>query len=106
MAVPEAPPVMIPKAASIEAMEASLVDHTPPEIPLKKVVVRPEHTWSTPVIGVGMPFTDTVVLLLQPVPRVYVTFVLPAEIPDRIPELRPIVPTAIAELLQVPPEGR
>jgi hypothetical protein len=64
----------------------------------------PTQTPVGPVIAAGRGFTVIGVVVVQPVPgTVYVIVVVPATTPVNIPDDGPIVATAVALLVQVPP---
>ena len=64
--MPAAEPVTIPVTASMIAFPLLLV-HVPPAGVEFNVVVKPIHTLSVPVMAVGLAFTVTVVVAIQPV---------------------------------------
>ena len=67
--VPAALPVTIPVDGSIVALPLLLV-HVPPAGVEFNVVVSPIQTPVPPVIVVGLGFTVTTVVLMQPVPSI------------------------------------
>ena len=65
-------PTILPVTTPVEDMDAMvelLLLHVPPPASLR-VVVEPWHTAFAPSIAVGNGFTVTVVVMMQPVPRV------------------------------------
>ena len=82
-----------------------LLAHIPPVGVDASVVVNPTHTFIVPVNVVGLAFTVTTAVLIQPVPSVYVIVDVPATEPVITPdEGRPIVALPLL-LVQVPPAG-
>jgi hypothetical protein len=108
--LPPDTPVTTPLAGLIKAIALFAVDQDPPVVVLAKEVVEPTHTSVTPKIvgATGSGLTVTVVETELTHPKlfvtVYVIVVVPAAIPDTMPEAASIV--AIAALLdvQTPPE--
>jgi hypothetical protein len=82
-----------------------LLLHAPPITPSLNIVVAPTHTVDAPLIGVGVVFTFTVVVIRQVVGNVYVMIVVPNAIPVTIPVEVPIVAVAGVLLIHVPPPG-
>ena len=75
-----------------------------PPPPSLKVALNPTHIVVIPEIEFGNGFTITVLVLIQPVPSVYVIVVVPDNTLATIPEPeRVIVATAVLLLLHVPP---
>ena len=68
-----------------------------------KFTTSPAHTLFVPVIPAGSGFTVMVVVVMQPVPNVYVTAAVPLTIPVTTPLLVPILPVAAAPDVHVPP---
>jgi len=69
LAVPTATPVMIPVSDPAPAIVPSLLVHVPPP-PSVSVVVLPTQTCDEPDIMPGNGFTETIIVLLQPVSSV------------------------------------
>lgn len=102
------PPVIIPVPPPTVAVPLpELVLQVPPPTLFVAVTVAALHTRSVPPIAAGTGFTDIVVAVAQPVDAVYVTFVVPFEMPATTPGEPEVftVPTAVLLLLQVPPVG-
>ena len=102
-AVPAVLPVNIPPPAFITLPVPAVVVQAPPAGVEFNVVERPTQTFSVPVIAVGFALTVTVAELIQPVPSVYVIFVVPADTPVTTPKAS-TVPVPVL-LVQVPPAG-
>lgn len=86
-----------------EAVNASLLLHTPPVVVELSVVVEPRHIVGVPVIAFGNALTVTTIVLLQPTPAENVILAVPAA----APVTRPVeVTLAMVEALelQVPAE--
>lgn len=65
IAVPLLMPVTTPDA-STDAFDGLLLVHVPPGTVLVRVVVEPTHTVLLPLIGPGVAFTVTDLVLLHP----------------------------------------
>jgi hypothetical protein len=70
---------------------------------LVKLVVDPTQTVSDPPIASGKGLTVTVVVVIQPVVRVYVIVAVPGVMPVTTLLTEPIVATAVLPLVHVPP---
>ena len=68
VAVPTAPPVIAPVAPTTEAMPGALLVHVPPAGVLLSIVVVPTQIEVLPVmvVGSGLTFTVTVLVVVQP----------------------------------------
>ena len=95
-------PVTTPLTLPTVATAVLLLVQTPTPA-LNKVVVLPTHTDVIPVIGAGKGLTNSVVVAMQLVLKVYVIIAVPALTPDATPLKEPIVATAMLLLLHVPP---
>ena len=69
MLVPRATPVTIPVVLPMVAVAVVLLIQVPPATPSVNVIFANTHTADGPVIGVGIVYTATVVLTLQPVDK-------------------------------------
>ena len=83
-------------------MPSELVQ-VPPEVASLNASVDPAHIYGDPIIAVGEGITVTVVVLIQPVPNVYVMTDVPGVTPVTTPVPRPTVATVVVPLVQVPP---
>src|ERR1043165_6530422 len=101
LAIPADIPDTTPDA-SISAIAIASLLQVPPGSVLVNVVVKPWQTTGTPPIDTGVWFTVTAAVVIQPVGSVYVTFVVPAELPVTRPSAEPISAIADELLLQVP----
>ena len=101
--MPAIAPVTTPVEILIVALPLLLVQ-LPPAGVLFSVVVRPTHTVGVPVIVVGLAFTVTVLVLIQPVPSVYVIVEVPAAAPVTTPVTISMVALPLL-LVQLPPAG-
>jgi hypothetical protein len=98
--IPETTPVIESTPASDRLPELQV----PPATALERTVVEPTHTLPLPVIVAGAASTVTPRVVKQPVPKVYVITLVPADTPETTPVV-PIVATDILLLAQVPPPG-
>ncbi len=101
-AVPADTPPAMPVASPIVATAVLLLVHVPPPASVRVELV-PTQNDETPEIGLGNGFTVTVVVIRQPVGRVYVITDVPVETPETIPVVDPTVATVVLLLSQVPP---
>ena len=101
VAVPAATPVTMPDVP-IVATPVLLLAHVPPVGVLLSVDVLPTHTTGDPIINPGSGLIVTVVVVRQPVGRVYVMLAVPAAMPLTVPAAS-IVATAVLLLFQAPP---
>jgi hypothetical protein len=92
----------MPEVTPTVATPGALVNQNPPDGELPNAVVDPTHTPSEPVIVAGYGFTVTVIVEKQ-VAIPYVIVVVPSDMPVTIPVVGLTVPTAVLELLHVPP---
>jgi hypothetical protein len=84
VAVPGEAPPTIPVKTSAVAIAVLLLLHAPPVVPLASGIVRPVHTFITPVAGSGSAFTVTRTDAAQ-LPIVYEIVAVPADDPITIP---------------------
>ena len=70
MLVPRATPLTTPVVLPMVAVAVVVLIQVPPATPSLSVIVAPTHTADGPVIAVGIVYTATVVLTLQPVDSV------------------------------------
>jgi hypothetical protein len=98
-------PVTVPVDPTVANDVLPLV-HTPPLVLSLNVTVDPAQTLNIPPMFDGSEFTVIVGVTLQPVLKVYEIIEVPADTPLTIPELEPIVATAVVPLVQVPPVER
>ena len=98
-------PVTIPVDEPTSAMDGLLLLHVPPDVASLSVVVRPWHISLMPVIAAGKGYTVSMVVIIHPVGKVYVTVEVPAERPVAMPVPEPIVATDVLLLAHVPPPG-
>jgi hypothetical protein len=96
-------PNTMPLAVPMPVIEGLLLLQLPPATASVSTVVLPTHTEVTPVIADGLGFTVTVVVVSQPVGKVYVIVAVPGDLPVTNPVPEPIVATAVLLLAQVPP---
>jgi hypothetical protein len=106
MEVPQPTPVMKPVVAMIAATLGVLLLHVPPPVPSVSIVEVAEHIVVVPPIGSGLGYTVTVVVMKQPVGKVYVITAPPRDIPVTIPVVEPMVAIPKLLLLHVPPGVR
>ncbi len=108
-AIPVTTPVLLTVATDGVADDQGVVPSAVPDP--TKVVVDPAQTIAVPVI-VGVPLTVTIWVVVQPPVFIYVITLVPAEIPDTTPVLltvatdgvadaHGVVPSAVAEPLNV-----
>ena len=94
-----------PGPGVIVATVVILLLHVPPGVASLNVVFAPTQIVVAPTIGAGSGFTTNDVVVIHPVPNVYVITVVPPGLapPVTNPVLVPIVATAVRLLLHVPP---
>lgn len=100
---PALTPVTTPEPAPTDPVVGTLLVHVPPDDASLNVVVKPTHTFVTPVIAAGSGLTVTGVVAKQPVPKVYEIIGVPVANPATIPVPAPTDPSAGLLLLHVPP---
>lgn len=101
--MPADKPVITPDEPTFA--KAFVPDHVPPIVALLSEVVKPEQTLAVPrMLDNG--FTVIVVVVLHPLPRVYVMFAVPADIPVTIPFEEPMIATPVLPLVHEPPVVR
>ena len=98
-----ATPVTMPDDEPTVANVASLLLHVPPEGASVSVVDRPIQTWPAPEIEAGRLLTVTVVVAMQPEPRLYVITAVPPAIPVTTPVDELMITIVESLLLQAPP---
>ena len=98
MPIPVTAPVDEPTA---KTPAPAVLLHVPPVTGLLNVVVAPMHRVVIPAMGARL-FTVSVVVLIQPEVFAKVISVVPVETLATMPELLPIVATAVLLLIQVP----
>jgi len=80
-----------------------LLDQNPPLLASVSVADNPTHNVPAPDIAAGLGLTVIIAVWVHPVEfNVNVTTAVPAEMPVRIPEVEPIVATAVLLLVHVP----
>jgi hypothetical protein len=94
----------MPVAGSIVAIDVLEDDHTPPLTVFVSVVVEPGQALSNPPMAVGIAFTVTTMVALQPEPRVYVMIAVPAATPVTTPELATVATEVLLLLQDSPPD--
>lgn len=89
----------------MEAIEVEEEFQVPPETVEDNVVLLPTQTVVLPEIvpALGSGFTVMVVVVKQPVGKVYVTVTVPADTPVNTPVVEAIDAVDVDEELQVPP---
>jgi len=92
-----------PDPIPMVAMAGLLLLHVPPATGCVSVVVRPSHNEAGPTIAAGAAVTVTTSNDVQLGLNAYVSVVVPVLRPVRMPEVEPMVPTAVLLLDQVPP---
>jgi hypothetical protein len=102
LVVPADSPFTTPVVVLIRAVPGRLLAHVPPVGVLLSVDVLPTHTTGDPIINPGSGLIVTVVVVRQPVGRVYVMLAVPAAMPVTMPAAS-IVATAVLLLFHVPP---
>lgn len=110
--LPPFTPITTPVALTV-ATVVGLMAHVPDGVALLNVVVWPTHVVSPPLMADGRGFTDTSLVLMQPVPSVYVIVAVPGSVPVADTPVTVAVPGPVpltmampgALLLQVPPDG-
>ena len=75
----------------------------PPVVASVSNVVKPAQTLAVPVIEAGKGLTVTLVVVIQPVGKVYEMVTVPADTPVTTPVPEPTVALLVLLLLQVPP---
>jgi len=100
---PSVMPVTVPVEDPIVATPVLLLLHTPPLVELVNVVVKPTHTLVVPPIAAGFGLTVKLVTAIQPVLSVYVIVTTPSVMPVTVPDVEPMVATAVLLLLHTPP---
>lgn len=98
--IPLTTPVMLCIVPIGDASGSEL--HVPPDGPLVRLVAKPAHTVSEPLIGVGLAFTFSGQVAIQLVGSIYDIITEPAAIPVTTP-LASTVATAVLLLTHVPP---
>jgi hypothetical protein len=105
VAVPTDTPVTTPEVLTVATDVAELL-HVPPKPPeTDNVEVEPAHIELTPVIVPGLELTVTIIIVEQPVGKVYVIAVVPIDVPVTIPVANPTVAIAGFEDTHTPPAG-
>jgi hypothetical protein len=94
--------VTIPLEVPTVAIVVRLLYHEPPDVTSLNVLVSPTQTKVVPVTAAGKGLTAKLVVLIHPVPIVYVIIVVPVVAPDTTPVLDPTVAIVVLPLLQVP----
>jgi hypothetical protein len=84
VAVPGATPPIKP-GLSIVAIVVGVIDHVPPVVVVVSVVVRPTHSVRLPVMGAGVGFTVTILVVVQPPTEAAVIVAVPGAMPVTIP---------------------
>ena len=98
-----APPVTTPVDPTTAATNGALLLHVPDGVASVKVVVKPAHTTSIPLIEPGNGFTVTTTAVKQPVGNLYVMIAVPeVPVPVTNPLVKPTPAVPDALLLQVP----
>jgi hypothetical protein len=105
LGIPAATPVTTPVAGFTVAKEVLLLLHVPPPVASVSVSDEPAHTLVPPMMDTGEGFTDMVVVVWQPVGKVYTMLARPGETPDISPVPRPAMATEVLLLVHDPPEG-
>ncbi len=100
--VPPATPETMPVPDPTVATEEVLVVQVPPP-PSVNAVVKPAQTVMVPVIAEGKGLTVTTVIVVHPVPKVYVIPEVPAATPETTPVPEPTVATDDVPVVHVPP---
>ena len=70
IAFPAVPPVITPVVNIILAVAVALLLHEPPAVASVSVLLRPEHTFSEPMMVAGNGFTVTTSVAMHPVGKV------------------------------------
>lgn len=86
-------PVTTPVALFTDAFTGWLLLQVPPDVVQASVVVLPLQTLVVPVIGAGVVFTVTTLVLVQVLVAVNVMMAVPAEMPVTTPDQVPTVAT-------------
>ena len=103
IAEPAVAPVTTPVVDTTVAIEVLLQLHVPLPASLN-VVDKPAQTVVFPIIAFGKGLTVTVLVVIQPVPSIYVMVVVPGDTLVTTPEPEgTMVATEVLLLLQVPP---
>jgi hypothetical protein len=100
--VPAPTPVTIPVVETTEAIAALLLVQFPPVVAELSVDTLPVHIDVVPEIAAAV-FTVATVVTKQPVLVVYVSVVVPADIPVSTPDELPMVATVVLLLVQLKP---
>ena len=87
----------------IVATAVLLLLQCPPVVTSLNAAVRPAQSTSGPVIFAGTGFTVTSVVFRHPVASEYVITAVPLPTPATIPEIEPILATAVLVLVHIPP---
>mgnify|MGYP003330429273 CR=1 FL=1 len=103
--MPVVTPVAIPDEEPTVATPGALLDQTPPVVAELSGVPAPVQTNVDPEIFSGNGFTVTTMVASWPqgFETLYVSVVVPAEIPVSTPDAEPMVATDVLLLIQVPP---
>lgn len=101
--VPVATPLDTPVALPIVATAVFELTHVPPVDASLSVPLAPVQISVGPVMAAGSGFTVTFVVTEHPVAREYVICVIPAEMPDTMPDDEPMVAIEGPELDHDPP---
>lgn len=103
--VPAPSALKAPVVEPIVATAVVLLVHVPPVVALVKVVVTPSHTCigEPPLMAAGRLFTDTIRVVVQPVPNEYVAIHVPEATPVTMPDEEPIVAIVGHDIDHVPP---
>jgi hypothetical protein len=96
-------PLRVPDVADIAATDVLLLVHVPPASVLVSDVVWPWHTVGLPPMAEGSAYTVNGKLATQPADVVYLKSVVPADMPDTVPNIGSIDATPGFVLLHVPP---
>ena len=102
-ATPAVMPEIIPADGPALAIPGAPELQVPPAVISESVVVALTHTYVAPVIDAGNGLMVIVTVLIQPVFKVYVITVVPADTPVTIPVADPTLPMPGYPELQVPP---
>jgi hypothetical protein len=101
IAVPALMPVITPVEEPIVATVVVPLTHVPPPVASVTVIVLPTQTVVLPAMVSGSAFTVSVLVMIQPVGKVYVIMAVPGVPPVAIEP--PMETTPILLLLHVPP---
>ena len=101
--MPVPAPLTTPVPVTTEATEALLLLHVPPALASVSVTDEPVQMPLTPLMADGRSLTVTMVVVMQPVGKVYVMIVVPNATPVTTPEPATTVAIVVLSLAHVPP---